>query len=120
MKTVDEWITKLSKPYWMPIDPRIRNKGVTEAHLGPLNIMWVLMRMKPLDESWFTRNSLTWDVVVSLCAERIRSYPVGDYATIYSPQEFYALIKQHPATFRKHAPMVVWDSAFKRVGGLDD
>lgn len=113
MKTVQDLITKLSKPHWMPQDPRIYISDLTPGHIGPLNLTWALVGRPVFTENFFRKHYGVWALTQVVCTEVIDRTTVRDYATLYSEQEFYALVQQHPAVFIRGIPMQLWDKAFK-------
>ncbi len=40
---ISKLIEKLSKPHWMPSDPRILVSNLTPEYIGQLNLMWVML-----------------------------------------------------------------------------
>lgn len=112
-----EWIVKLSKPHWMPEDPRIRIHNLTPKHVGQLNLMWVFAGRKPITQGFFDRNLNLWDLAGRICVQTVDNIPVREYATLFTEQEFYQFVKQHPEVFERYMPMSAWSRHF-RAGRL--
>lgn len=119
MKTVEDWTAQLSKPYWMPHDPRVLIKGLTPDHMGPLNLMWVLTGKRVFTPGYFDTYAGQWRTANVLCKSWIGpgTFAVGDYATLYTERMFYERIfLTHPNLFKFWAPLPTWIAGFQREG----
>ena len=112
-KQLTALLAKLSKPYWMPTDPRLLVKNLTPDHMGQLNIMWVLTHRLPITQGFFDKNLAQWDIAGRVCSERAQGATVREFATLYTEAEFYPLILAHRKVFTKHLAMRDWQKLFR-------
>ena len=111
---VKDLITKLSKPHWMPQDPRLIVKNLTPEHIGQLNLMWVLNKRKPITQGFFDQNLDLWALAGRVSVQVVDGAPVREYATLFSEEEFYEFVCRHPEIFSRYLPMNEWKQAFTR------
>ena len=116
---IQELITKLSKPHWMLQDPRMVVRNLTPEHIGQLNLMWVFLGRKPITQGFFDKNLNVWDLAGRIVVEEIENIPIREYATLYSEDEFYRFICQHPDVFGRFLKHAMWKKHFvkKRLAG---
>lgn len=116
---IQELITKLSKPHWMLQDPRMVVRNLTPEHIGQLNLMWVFLGRKPITQGFFDKNLNVWDLAGRIVVEEIENIPIREYATLYSEDEFYRFICQHPDVFGRFLTLAMWKKHFvkKRLAG---
>ena len=106
-------IAKLSKPHWMPADPRLVVKNLTVEHIGQLNLMWVMLDRKPITQGFFDNHLGEWELAGRISVQVIDGAPVREYATLFSEAEFIAFVRAHPKVFTRYLPMKTWDQMFK-------
>ena len=110
---VKDLITKLSKPHWMPTDPRLVVKNLTVEHIGQLNLMWVMLDRKPITQGFFDNHLEKWALAGRISVQGIDGAPVREYATLFSEAEFIAFVRAHPKVFTRYLPMKTWDQMFR-------
>lgn len=110
---LQEWIAKLSKPYWMPTDPRRIVKNLTPEHIGQLNLMWVFNKRAQITQGFFDQNLGLWELAGRISSQQIDRIPVREYATLFTEAEFYEFVCKHPDIFTQHMPMASWKQHFK-------
>lgn len=104
---IAEFIAKLSKPYWMPVDPNTVFHNLTPEHIGQLNLMWVLTGRPRLTKGFFNNRLDTWQKVGAICNEKIDGSYIRDYATLYTEDEFRSIVVSYKPLFVKHVPAIV-------------
>ena len=87
-----ELINKLSKPHWMPQDPRLIVRNLTPEHIGQLNLMWVFLGRKPITQGFFDQNLSVWELAGRISVQSIYNISVREYATLYTEDEFYRFV----------------------------
>lgn len=112
-KQLTDLLAKLSKPYWMPTDPRTKILNLTQDHIGQLNLMWVMLERKPITQGFFDKNLNRWTIAGRVSNEVIDSGTVRDYACLFSEKEFHEFILRHPKVFAKYLPISTWNHYFK-------
>ncbi len=111
---IQEWIAKWSKPHWMPQDPRIIVKNLTPEHIGQLNLMWVFLGRKPITQGFFDQNLSVWELAGRISVQSIYNISVREYATLYTEDEFYRFVCQHPDVFGRYLTMAMWKKHFAK------
>ena len=106
-------IAKLSKPHWMPTDPRLIVKNLTVEHIGQLNLMWVMLDRKPITQGFFDNHLEEWTLAGRISVQVIDGAPVREYATLFSEAEFIAFVRAHPEVFTRYLPMKRWNQVFR-------
>ena len=106
-------ITKLSKPHWMPTDPRLVVRNLTVEHIGQLNLMWVMLDRKPITQGFFDNHLEKWALAGRIAVQVIDGAPVREYATLFSEAEFLVFVKKHPEVFTRYLPMKTWNQMFR-------
>lgn len=112
-KQLSDLLTKLSKPYWMPTDPRATVRNLTPDHIGQLNIVWVMLGRQPITQGFFDQNLSKWELAGQVSNEVIDSGSVRDYACLFSEYEFHKFILHHREVFSKYLPISTWNRHFK-------
>lgn len=106
-------IEKLSKPYWMAKDPKTVIHNLTPAHIGQLNLMWVMLDRIEITQGFFDNNLCRWELAGRISMEVIDGAPVREYACLFSEDEFHQFILRHSKVFTKYLPMRTWNKHFK-------
>ena len=106
-------IAKLSKPPWMPTDPRLIVKNLTVEHVGQLNLMWVMLDRKPITQGFFDNHLREWELAGRISVQVIDGAPVREYATLFSEAEFIVFVRAHPEVFARYLPMKAWNQMFR-------
>ena len=106
-------IARLSKPHWMPTDPRLVVKNLTVEHIGQLNLMWVMLNRKPITQGFFDNHLEEWALAGRISVQVIDCAPVREYATLFSEAEFLVFVKKHPEVFTRYLPMKTWNQMFR-------
>ena len=84
-----------------------------EGKEGQFNIAWVLWgRPESVSQEFFDRNVDVWYLAGRVCKMEIDGIPVGEYATLLTPAEFYQFIKKHKKEFGDHLAMAKWSRRF--------
>ena len=119
MMEIQALIAKLSKPHWMPQDPRLVVRNLTPEHIGQLNLMWVFLGRTPITQGFFDKNLNVWDLAGRIAVAEIENIPIREYATLYKDDEFYRFICQHPDVFGRFLTLAMWKKHFvkKRLAG---
>ena len=106
-------IAKLSKPHWMPTDPRLVVKNLTVEHIGQLNLMWAMLDRKPITQGFFDNHLEEWALAGRISVQVIDGAFVREYATLFSEAEFIAFVRAHPDVFTRYLPMKRWNQVFR-------
>ena len=106
-------IAKLSKPHWMPTDPRLIVKNLTAEHIGQLNLMWVMLDRKPITQGFFDNHLEEWALAGRISVQVIDGAFVREYATLFSEAEFIVFVRKHPKVFTRYLPMKTWNQMFR-------
>ena len=109
-----ELINKLSKPHWMPQDPRLIVRNLTPEHIGQLNLMWVFLGRKPFTQGFCDQILSVWELAGRISVQTINNGYVREYATLYTEDEFYRFVCQHPDVFGRYLTMAMWKKHFAK------
>ena len=105
-------IARLSKPHWMPADPRLVVKNLTVEHIGQLNLMWVMLDRKPITQGFFDNHLEEWALAGRISVQVIDGAFVREYATLFSEAEFIAFVRAHPEVFIRYLSMYILYQVF--------
>ena len=109
-----ELINKLSKPHWMPQDPRLIVRNLTPEHIGQLNLMLVFLGRKPMTQGFLDQNLSVGELAGRISVQTINNGYVREYATLYTEDEFYRFVCQHPDVFGRYLTMAMWKKHFAK------
>ncbi len=115
---ISKLIEKLSKPHWMPSDPRILVSNLTPEHIGQLNLMWVMLGRINITANFFKDNLDLWATAGNIAAEPIQGATVRDFATLYNEAEFYDFLQKNQRPFTNHLPLQEWRKIFAPLAPL--
>lgn len=105
MEVID-LVKKLKHSQWFEqdLDKVLTNPYGNEA---AMNIAWVLNgKPKNFTPAFFNHN---WHTAARIIQETVEHYPVREWATLLSIEEFSSLIQRNPSVFSKYLPMAKWN-----------
>lgn len=111
--TLQDWIAKWSKPYWMPKDPRTVVRNLSPEHIGQLNLMWVMVGRGEITQGFFDQNLSKWELAGRVSVQLVRGIEIREYATVFNEAEFYEFVRSNPQVFNRYMSMATWHKIFK-------
>lgn len=109
---VKDLCVKLSHTNWMPYHASkyISNWAGLE---GQLNLAWVLSgRPTRITPAFF--NTPHWTTAYKLGQAEFKGYPVREFATLLSQDEFLKMSMQYPQVIQRFVDLSDWQRAFKQ------